>query len=328
MRILFVTYALVGMMFALTCSQASAAEEAAASAISGANAEVLRAASRELTNAPVLVSPAEKLGRELRYDNALSVSGQVTRTLWKLRPQATLDAAFNAAADALPGTELFACRGRDCGRSTAWANLVFAEPLVYGQSRYQRYRVVRDALGHLQLLYAVQRGNRRIHLLHEAIEPVDSEAVADIDGAQQYRALAELNKEGVAMLQVVPDSDGGLTESQLLLLQGEGASLAGLVAGSIYVVCHLYGGSAAELQEPDVLLANSVTCAQAAASRLEAGYAGSLAAAPAAPSKNRSRSPRLEFVPFGAGSLLPRRDAARARQSRIELVAPALLWRD
>ena len=93
----------------------------------------------QVSNYSLLVSAAEKVGRELRFDKAIEVSGLRTRSLWKLGSDTDLDTVFDRLSEQLAGEELFRCAQRDCGRSTAWANLVYSDALVYGPDRNQRY---------------------------------------------------------------------------------------------------------------------------------------------------------------------------------------------
>lgn len=300
------------------------------------NATQLSTATSQLTNHPVLLGPAEKVGRELRFEQSLSVTGESTHSLWKLASGAQLNAAFVAASEQLPGAVLYSCSGRDCGRSTAWANLVFKDALLYGQDRYQRYRVVQTGPSQLQLLYAVQRGNRRIHLYAETIDTsAASDSVDDALDANSAEQLAvvrnALSSTGAVRLKLVPGATGALDVGALAILTNTGAALAGVKVAELYVVCHLYGADPAS-----TLLAASNNCATVATDALQKGHIEALGDAPSADSRNRARPPAITFVPFGAGPLLPRLPAGSSSPAevedpsganRIELIAPAHLWR-
>lgn len=293
----------------------------------------LDASDAAITNYEVLLSAAEKVGRELHFSESRRVSGQSARRIWRLPVGAQLDDVYEAVSEQLAGDVLYSCAGRRCGRSNAWANIVFKDALLYGQDRYQRYRVVQTSPTELQLVYAVQRGNRRIHLLLETITTVDADladtALVPTSPVQLAAVRRDLTNGGLIRLRVEPDPGGELGPGALDGLAATGGALAGLKIAELYVVCHLYGAESAER-----LLTASTECATTAAGALQDGHAAALGEAVAADSANRARPAPITFVPFGAGPLLPRlpldnatTELADAPANRLELVAPALLWR-
>lgn len=287
----------------------------------------------------VVLSSAEKTGRELLIKNERVVSGARSRRLWQWPKDALPQKVFADVAAQLTGETLFECEGADCGRSNVWSTLVFAEALIYGPSRYQHYRVVREASGDLHLLYVVRRGNRRVHALYERISDLADATASD---NRKTNVVAALAATGMARLKVVPGANGELDAGANTALENIGRSLAGVTAGEIYAVCHLYpggrsrviGGSreerrarAAEVPSEETvqsLLAASERCAEAAVTALKAGLSAAAVAGVAEDSKNRQRPALLSFSSFGAGPLLPVVGAF----NRIELVVPSRLLRE
>ncbi len=308
----------------------------------GSSAVVLAAIDDTVAGYSVVLSSAEKTGRELLIKNERVVSGARSRRLWQWPKDALPEKVFTDVAAQLPGETLFECEGADCGRSNVWSTLVFGEALIYGPSRYQHYRVVRDASGVLHVLYVVRRGNRRVHALYEQIADVTGFASAATIGDRKTNVVAALAATGVARLNVVPGLNGELDAGATKELESIGRSLAGVTAGEIYAVCHLYpggrsriiggnrkerGARAAEVSTEETvenLLAASERCAEAAVTALKAGLATASVAGVAEESKNRQRPALLAFGSFGAGPLLP----AAGAFNRIELVVPSRLLRE
>lgn len=200
-------------------------------------------------------------------------------------------------------TTLFSCTGRDCGRSNVWANAIFNNALLFGPDDKQRYAAGIVSVDDRQVLiaaYLVQRGNLRKYLHLQVLRP--NQAV-EFDKA---RGVANsLIGSGVAQLEEPrPDDDGSFADSADAILATLGQRLQALENVQIYVVCHIYSSDAAA----DALLA-SQRCADNAAASLRSSVAA------AGPS----------YLPFGAGSLLPRQGDVI---NRLELVIPERLPRD
>ena len=286
----------------------------------------------------VVLSSAEKTGRDLLIKNELVVSGARSRRLWQWPRGAMEQKVFASLAAQLTGTILFECEGADCGRSNVWSTLVFSEALIYGPGRYQHYRVVRDELGDVHVLYVVRRGNRRVHALYERIAGAVG---SSMDAADNAHVLAALASSGIARLDISPEPDGTLEAAASATLERIGGQLVGFGAGEIYAVCHLYraglaravGGSrnergarATEISTEETvtqLLAASERCALAAAESLQAGMAAATLDGIAEQSKNRQRPELITFKSFGVGPLQP----VVGEFNRIELVVPSRLLR-
>ena len=273
----------------------------------------------QVSNYSLLVSAAEKVGRELRFDEAIEVSGLRTRNLWKLGSDTDLDTVFDSVSEQLAGEELFRCAQRDCGRSTAWANLVYSDALVYGPDRNQRYLVVRQSPTQLSSIYVIRRGNRRVHLLLETLS-LDTSLNDAALSAGGKDPLLELTGKGIVQLESIPGEQGEFTDEGLQALRRAGERLAGVPLSTLYVVCHIYGNEVAT-----ELLNRGNTCAGRAAVELEQGYVEAVEAAAQSQQTNRARDIAVTFVPFSAGPLLPRLRLEEPFENRVELVLPGQL---
>lgn len=270
---------------------------------------------RELVPVKVALSPVEKVGREVRIEYAIDLTAMRTVHTYLLKKGATTDDAIEHYARSLPGTRLFRCNGRDCGRSNVWANDFFGQAILYGPNVHQRYLVVqKDA--ELMTVYVAQRGNRRVYVHTQVVR---SSQLPDAVGGQSVST--QLLKLGLSRLGgVTPDATGRLSSFAQQRLLAIGADLASLTSARVYVVCHVNDGQSGEL-----LLASADRCAQEASAQISAGFEANRAVPQTPEQTNRARTTQVEFVPFAAGPLLPRHDAPG---NRIELVIPERLWRD
>ena len=226
--------------------------------------------------------------RDRRIDSSRRVAAELARVTYRAPAGARHEdviAHYQSVVAELQGEIAFACQGRDCGRSTVWANDVFGVKELVAPDSAQFYLA---AAIHDQLLaiYVVQRGNRRVYAHVDAArveataDAAQSQGVADLLARQGYAVLAD----------VVPSADGTLGAAALAALAEHAGQLA--VDSALHVVCHLPGAAVAAL-------AKSSRCAEQAAAALREGG--------------------LEATPFGAGPLLPRTGSPGAR---IELVVP------
>ena len=226
--------------------------------------------------------------RDLRVDRGERVSARVMRATYRAPEGTRLEdvvAHYAQAAAALALPVEFTCRGRDCGRSTVWANDVFGVKELVAPDPAQFYLAASDGQ-RLLAIYVVQRGNRRVYA------HVDW-ALKDAPALGAGLAAAHLRRDGFLIVpDVAPDDAGVLAPPALAALGELAAQLAGSVA-EVHVVCHMAGPAPAARRL-------SQRCAEQAASAL----------APAG----------LEAAAFGAGPFLPRRGAA---SRRLELVLPS-----
>lgn len=248
-----------------------------------------------------ILSGAEKIRRDIVIDRLREVTGKRESLTWQL-PSTTNLATLGGSVLAQLGTSLFACSGRDCGRSNVWANAIFENALLFGPDDKQRYTAGIVTIDDRQVLiaaYLVQRGNLRKYLHMQVIQP---DLPIEFDKA---RGLANaLIGSGIARLEEPrPDDNGNFDDAAATILTTLAQRLLALDNAQIYVVCHIYSSEAAA----DALLA-SQRCADRAAAVLRA---------------DSSDGP--SYFPFGAGPLLPRQGDVI---NRLELVVPDRLPRD
>ena len=227
--------------------------------------------------------------RDLRVDRGERVAARLLRVTYRAPDDTRLEdvaAHYAEAVDAMAMAVEFTCRGRDCGRSTVWANDVFGVKELVAPDATQFYLAASDGRVLLSV-YVVQRGNRRVYA---HVDRAVKEAPAREDAAALVDAL---RRDGFVVLPgVAPDASGRI-EAEALAALGDIASLVAELIDKVFVVCHMGGPALAAEQ-------TSQRCAERAA--------GPFAAA------------GLEASPHGAGALLPRRGMV---QGRVELVLPS-----
>jgi len=195
----------------------------------------------------------------------------------------------------LGGESLFSCEGRDCGRSNHWANYIFKQAILFGPDKNQFYIAVNHD-DHLVGVYIIERGNKRVYAHLVVLEPSEPIAIAGNQILTEHLAA-----DGYTVIDgVTPRGDGKLPETAKSVLAGIADQLKIFAGQRVYVVCHIYGSTAA-----DALLAASERCSTAAVELLRSDGGP-------------------ELTGFAAGPLLPR---AAGTVSRIELILPHRLQR-
>ncbi len=247
-----------------------------------------------------VLSRVDRIRRELVVDDELHPDAALEALTYQTPEGSTPAEVAAHFRRQLAGGVLFGCDGRACGRSADWANQVFEQATLYGLDRHQHYLAAQWRDG-LVAVYVIERGNQRVYAHVRVLEPV---AFEDTD---PNRLLPQrLKAQGWAVIDGVrPGMDGTLDDGAGVVLSGLGQRLraANDFGGRpIYVVCHLYGAAGAE-----VLLAASQRCARTGAQWL------------AAMAQEGVGGP--EFLPFGAGPLMPR---AQFERARLELVVPSV----
>jgi hypothetical protein len=125
-------------------------------------------------------SSIRRISNQLRIEQPVEVSGQLTALTYQLPAGRAAAEAFSAARKALlaEGAEpLYWCEGRDCGSSSQWANAIFGNAQLYGPDDQQAYLLVRLAQprhNSLLALYGITRGNRRAYLHVEQLDSSSS----------------------------------------------------------------------------------------------------------------------------------------------------------
>lgn len=121
----------------------------------------------------IALSKTRKVDGRLQFENEEKHSGLLVQTLYQIETEDTLEdiAAFYHARIAEAGHEvLFECKARLCGSSNEWANSVFHQKLLYGSDDRQFYWVLRQQEV-WWVVYLVERGNKRIYLYTERMQP-------------------------------------------------------------------------------------------------------------------------------------------------------------
>ena len=246
----------------------------------------------------------ERSRRERRIDRSARVAANVRRVTYRTPPGTRLEDVVQHYRRALASMdEVFTCRGRDCGRSTVWANDVFLVKELVAPDPAQFYLAAAGD-DELVAVYVVQRGNRRVYAHVEFARGNGIGALAHGRSRTRFAqnakhpfsngiANALLQHRYTVLSDVVPDDAGGLDHAAREALDAAAAEVA-VLGRKVFVVCHFGGEAGAE-----AAVAQSLHCAQAAAARLRAGG--------------------VDAVPFGAGPMMPRRGVPHRR---VELVVP------
>lgn len=109
------------------------------------------------------------------------ISGQLTRITYRIPDTHSPDDVYRhyfQQLESLKANILYQCASRRCGSSNQWANNYFGVKELYGITRSQFYLAA--SLGTQRIaLYTVKRGNRRIYLHLDLIEP-QAQSVASV----------------------------------------------------------------------------------------------------------------------------------------------------
>lgn len=117
----------------------------------------------------------QKIGGRWRHKHSEALIGELRSVTWQLKEGFTADEAFAWYVEQLPANAqlLFECEGRSCGSSAQWANRVFDERVLYGHDERQHYaawRLQKDDVTWVLVMYAVDRANRRHFLRMDLLE--------------------------------------------------------------------------------------------------------------------------------------------------------------
>ena len=231
----------------------------------------------EVRSYQFVIGRVDRSSRDLRVDRGVRKAAELTRVTYRCADGTRLDDVvdhYREQVAGLGGDVAFTCRGRDCGRSTVWANDVFRVKELVAPDAAQFYSAV-ELGDQLLSIYVVQRGNRRVYA------HVD---LARIEGANDDDIADKIARRGYAILPTVTPSPTG--EVDAAAVDAAASALLPLKGRALFVVCHIDG-------DAETALEHSGTCAETAAQRLrEAGFDASA---------------------FGAGPLLPRQGAPARR---------------
>lgn len=118
--------------------------------------------------------PMRKIEGIIAPEQDKRIKGELTRITYRVPEIHTPDQVFNYYLELLKSMQaniLFQCSSRQCGSSNQWANNYFEVAELYGLDRSQFF--LSASAGNVQLaLYTVKRGNRRVYVHIDLIEPL------------------------------------------------------------------------------------------------------------------------------------------------------------
>ncbi|WP_164549017.1 DUF4892 domain-containing protein [Amphritea opalescens] len=122
--------------------------------------------------------PMRKIEDVIAPEQSKGVKGDLTRITYRVPSTHNPEQVFNYYMGLLKNLKaevLFQCSSRQCGSSSQWANNYFDVAELYGLDRTQFF--VSAMAGNLKLaLYSVQRGNRRVYVHLDLIQPLKQSA--------------------------------------------------------------------------------------------------------------------------------------------------------
>lgn len=132
--------------------------------------------------------PMKKLEGVIAPEKTEIVKGLLTKITYRVPDTQTPENVFAyylKNIESINAKILFQCSSRQCGSSNQWANNYFKVAELYGVDRKQFY--LSATTGNMQLaLYTVKRGNRRVYIQMNMIEPLEqTEASLSADLEQQ-----------------------------------------------------------------------------------------------------------------------------------------------
>lgn len=128
---------------------------------------------------PLTLSALKKINGQWQAEYQQAVLGDVRRLTYELKRPYTLRSAWDRVQQYFSkrGDQLiFECTGLSCGSSNAWANEHFAVKQLYGLDLSQHYQVWksnREKDNVIEIIYLVERGNRRVYLQRDTLKPQD-----------------------------------------------------------------------------------------------------------------------------------------------------------
>lgn len=125
---------------------------------------------KQVVDHEIGLAALKKVRGTWRFDRSERVSGERHSFTWQIvdgfSSAEVMDELLAYVGTLEAVTALFACDGRACGHGSQWANRVFRNRLLYGQSDMQRYRVfaLQGEPGHRLVIYSSARSEDRQYL--------------------------------------------------------------------------------------------------------------------------------------------------------------------
>jgi len=142
----------------------------------------------------------EKVNGVIIPEDEQRLAGELVQLTYRIPSNHSPEEAYSHLSTQLLNSgaaELFSCQGRACGSSNQWANSIFKYSRLYGVDNSQWYGAFQSE-GQYYILYAVQRGNKRVYLRLEVLETGTKKQSEDIaqplevefdNSAQQFQQI-------------------------------------------------------------------------------------------------------------------------------------------
>ncbi|MEH6577875.1 MAG: DUF4892 domain-containing protein [Amphritea sp.] len=124
------------------------------------------------------LGPMKKIDGVIRPEVSERYQGMLSRITYRIPDGHSADEVFThfkKQLDAGGSTVLFSCSSRQCGSSNQWANNKFRVAELYGVDRTQSYLAAQYGSAFVAL-YTVKRGNRRVYVHLDILEPMKQTA--------------------------------------------------------------------------------------------------------------------------------------------------------
>lgn len=234
-------------------------------------------------------------------ENSSRLSGYLTRLTYRAPDGDSSELLFEHFRQQLasqPHRLLYECHARQCGSSNNWANRILGISKLYGPRSYQHYLAAEletDKGQLLVVLYAIQRGNKRVYSQLDILEPDKLMTKLSVNPDTILTALEE---DGVFnLLNLEFDDQDRLADSALEGLSSVVSAMQINRRLRLYVVGHLTGeGAISQLQQRSQTRAESVVSALVNAG-IEASRLSAQGIGPLAPiSQNTEQTSRIGLV--------------------------------
>ncbi len=217
----------------------------------------------------LILSVPKKVNSQWVFDRVESIDAQLQKKTIELSREYTFGAAKTKLENYLRGLgaqPIFICNSLHCGSSNVWANEIFRVKQLYGLDASQSYQVWQLQQESTQYLvwYLSQRGNRRIYLQLETLNPLKDVTSITPDPLTLIETMLQ------SRFYVVPDDVYSLKNEELLdvLVKAMNRKPRQLfaVVGHSYTERSLEGNQKKSEQLAqefvEVLLANGIKAAQ------------------------------------------------------------------